>query len=60
MAKDGRHSAPGTAAEQSKKKPRLLRHLLGLALVAGVVLGAAALTTMGKCKIGRASCRERV
>ena len=37
MAKDGRHSAPGTAAEQSKKKPRLLRRLLGLALVAGVI-----------------------
>ena len=32
MAKDGRHSAPGTAAEQSKKKPRLLRHLLNIHL----------------------------
>ena len=58
MAKDGRHSAPGTAAEQSKKKPRLLRRLLGLALVAGVVLGAAALTTMGEDSVHFASLRR--
>lgn len=58
MAKDGRHSAPGTAAEQSKKKPRLLRRLVTLALLAGVVLAVAALTTMGEDSVHFASLRR--
>jgi len=59
MANKGKHSAPHPPeAKQTQKKPRLLRRMLLLVLIAGVILGAAALTTMGEDSVHFASLRR--